>query len=503
MKILKYTIILFLLTIELKGQSITFYKKSHQSGSNLLSIHTIITIDLTNSTVRINDESNYITNWKSYPIGSISIYNGEKLTWYLPNRTATYTNIYGNTEKFEIYNEEDILYKKDPFFEEIRLERKRTEEIEIARRTEELEKAKREVQRKLLYKLYLNTADSFLSENKFIEAKAMYQEAKEIYNCTEIILKISEMNEILNFIDERKTKFFNLKNLDPSTYQKNNSIIEDKLKDIFRNFNDCPEVRIQIVVFIDTLGNREDSILIDACSKNLEDSIRNSIVTMNFDTYKSHGFFINYFSRYDFKLKSNNYNYTLLKNNVSTDFVFNPQGLEYKLAISDIEVKSPIGEYSMEYYQRSINDTDFSFSKLISFSSIGGPSNTFLSILVPGLGVKYVSGNSLSGIKRTIFTYSLLSSSYLLKSYSNSQYQKYLEERDPLIYDQYYNKANKANKWSNGMMITGILYWIDDIIWVYKKGKENKNYQIQYFDKHKLTVEPATKFNGLTCIYTF
>jgi len=40
-------------------------------------------------------------------------------------------------------------------------------------------------------------------------------------------------------------------------------------------------------------------------------------------------------------------------------------------------------------------------NKIINYKFSGGPSNLFLSILVPGLGVKAVSGGSISGLPRT------------------------------------------------------------------------------------------------------
>ncbi len=53
--------------IKLSAQQITFYKKDHWKGPEILPTHAAITVDLTNNIVTINGERNYFNNWRSYP----------------------------------------------------------------------------------------------------------------------------------------------------------------------------------------------------------------------------------------------------------------------------------------------------------------------------------------------------------------------------------------------------------------------------------------------------
>ena len=70
----------------------------------------------------------------------------------------------------------------------------------------------------------------------------------------------------------------------------------------------------------------------------------------------------------------------------------------------------------------------------------------FLSMLVPGLGVKAVSGGSKSGLSRTLLTYGLIGAGVGFKFWSNYEYDKYHKAITQPLMDSHYKKANNFNK---------------------------------------------------------
>ncbi|NOQ26670.1 MAG: PEGA domain-containing protein [Bacteroidales bacterium] len=102
----------------------------------------------------------------------------------------------------------------------------------------------------------------------------------------------------------------------------------------------------------------------------------------------------------------------------------------------------------------------------------GGPANMFLSVLIPGLGDKNVSG--ISGAKRTLYTYGLIAGGFACKLLSNIEYKNYNDATLQSDMDKYYESANTYNKLYYILEASGVIVWIYDIVWVANKGFKNK-----------------------------
>jgi hypothetical protein len=122
--------------IKLSAQQITFYKKDHWKGTEILPTHAAITVDLTNNIVTINGERNYFNNWRSYPVNSINIPGFGKLMWHIPKRNAIIQRLYGGSEYFWTYTEEDVKIKNTKFFKDIRAVRKKASDAYWAKQKE-------------------------------------------------------------------------------------------------------------------------------------------------------------------------------------------------------------------------------------------------------------------------------------------------------------------------------------------------------------------------------
>jgi hypothetical protein len=125
----------------------------------------------------------------------------------------------------------------------------------------------------------------------------------------------------------------------------------------------------------------------------------------------------------------------------------------------------------------------------------GGPSNAFLSLLVPGLGDYYVDLDKEKQLFEpyyiTVATYGMLLLGYSYKVESNKSYDEYHNATDQTTMDRAYDAANQANHTFIICTSIGATIWAADIAWVAYKGFKNrkeqragfayKKYETQYY----------------------
>ena len=155
--------------------------------------------------------------------------------------------------------------------------------------------------------------------------------------------------------------------------------------------------------------------------------------------------------------------------------------------------QEPTHNFSEYTGDKSVNKSQPSKTNFSKNKYRGGPANMFLSLLVPGLGDKYVSGKS--GADRTLTTYGLIAGGLACKFYSDYQYKNYSNATLQSEMDTYYSSANKYNKLYYVLTASGIAYWIYDIIWVAVKGFKNKRIQRAHTSNFDMHYDPV--INGL------
>lgn len=151
-----------------------------------------------------------------------------------------------------------------------------------------------------------------------------------------------------------------------------------------------------------------------------------------------------------------------------------------------------IGKYTINYQRKDFNSTLYVDSaSFINYKGIGGPSNMFKSIIVPGWGVRSVTSGEKSGFPRTFLTYGLLTSALVFQTMSVLDYENYLNatNQDDII--KYYTSANSNNSTSYYLAAAGLAVWIYDIVWVAKKGFENKAEQRDFKRNFSFHYEPT------------
>jgi hypothetical protein len=88
-----------------------------------------------------------------------------------------------------------------------------------------------------------------------------------------------------------------------------------------------------------------------------------------------------------------------------------------------------------------------------------------LSTVLPGLGQTVLSSGKplwLTGVA----TYATIAGGIIIHKNSLRTYDSYLSQEDPLLRDDIFAKSQKQMKISNALIITGVAYWIANIIWV-------------------------------------
>ena len=151
-------------------------------------------------------------------------------------------------------------------------------------------------------------------------------------------------------------------------------------------------------------------------------------------------------------------------------------------------LNKPSYDYSDYTNNNSTNISEPSNANKSEKQYNGGPENMFLSLLIPGLGDKNVSG--VSGLDRTLTTYGLIAGGIAFKSLSNSEYKKYHNATMQSDMDKYYKRANNYNKLFYVFTASGVILWIYDIIWVADKGFKNKKDQRKYTSDFNMKYNP-------------
>jgi len=364
------------------------------------------------------------------------------------------------------------------------------------------EDRKRQIEANLVEEKYQNliiSADSLFHLKKYSNAIKIYNVALSLKSEEPYpIEKITEANSILAFLEERKNKIFDYKNLNSTDYNSINSSVSIKIKNALTNKNISGTAIFSIVYIIDTLGKTTVS-LNDINSSNLEiiDLIKPIISEIDLKPVYMDGYSVFAKAEYDFNIIMDDKIFKLKKNNVEIIAYNNPRNL-YTKEISNLISAGPIGKYKIQIQKRTINNFDFSNNAIIKYRGIGGPSNMFLSLLVPGLGDKNVTGGQKSGLSTALWSYGFILSGIGCKAWSNSEYDQYHLAKEQTSMDNHYDIANTLNKTFYILTATGAAIWLYDIIWVANRGFQNRKVQKTYKRNFSLYYEQKNQALGLS-----
>jgi hypothetical protein len=132
----------------------------------------------------------------------------------------------------------------------------------------------------------------------------------------------------------------------------------------------------------------------------------------------------------------------------------------------------------------------------VQVMDMGGPRFARKSILVPGAGLKFVTGRNQIGLLRTFSVYALLGTSILTRLGSRRAYTEYMREETAMFVDNHYASANRLHQMSIITGVAGLGLWVWDIFNTAHKGRMNKKYLNRPL-KVKPTASPATGHVGM------
>lgn len=354
------------------------------------------------------------------------------------------------------------------------------------------------------YNALITKADIQFQNKKWIASKKSYENALQL-DIDNIYPneKIEEIKKMLAFLTERKTKIYDYSEFDNPTYKDVNSQIIQNVKENISKNELTGNINATFSYQIDSLGKNNlstkkdmnsDKILLNNISSTLKQSTFNKLIIKTYP--------VNSFADVSINLSSYVKDLSLKKSSKGIEIDGNfPQ--KYNTFLSSEFSNNPYGKYRITYFDRQINLQDFSSAKVKNFRGAGGPSNALLSILVPGLGDRYVSNGEKTGVGMMLWTYGLLATGVASKLYSNVQYTKYQQATNQIDIDKYYDDANATNKAFYVLVGAGASLWIYDVVWVLVKGSKNARIARDYKKSLTTFYNPIDKSIGINLKINF
>lgn len=374
----------------------------------------------------------------------------------------------------------------------------------------ELKKENKEKLTKIISDLEIDmiceNANLLFNANQFEKAKSEYQKAlliKPNSRTEEILTKIKRVDDFITFLNDRIIKKFDLKDIDKTEYNACNQIIEDELKVFLLNELNLSKTQISIVSEIDTLGVAKTSFSTNSDNLALKNKLNEIVKKTYLKPVFINGYNLNIFAEFNYIIEAN---HDIVVANKKAEYI-KSNNENFKLYSSKINnelLGAPIGKYTFNMNTAFINNHRYEDYNLIKVKGTGGPSNAFLSLLVPGLGLKNVSGGKTSGLSTALWTYGLIGAGIGFKAWSNKEYEAYHLSIVQTDIDEHYDMANNLNSLFYVSVGAGILMWIGDIIIVTNRGFKNQKLQ-KVWKNTNLEVYYDTKFNssGLSYIINF
>jgi len=333
------------------------------------------------------------------------------------------------------------------------------------------------------YQTEIELGDESFNKKEYSQAKQHYENATIIFPI-EIYPKnqIKEIEKVFQFLEERKIRVFDYSLINTSHWDSINKAIIYDISDFFYRDDMFFKGKLFFEYYIDTLGNSS----LKSNSLDVSDQkIANNLISFG-SKYSLKQVYKN-----DFSLNAKGIiNLSLSFDKLTTFKVVKKDGVLiikndpntiYSPEINKLLNNRNNGKYKVQIHYKKINEIDLSNNKITGYRILGGPSNAFLSLLVPGLGNKFVfENNERKGINIALQTYGCIGIGILSKYLSMVEYEKYMKASTQSEMDKYYENANYLNYAFYGLLGVSAIIWIDDIYKVALQGFKNKEKEKLY-----------------------
>ena len=127
----------------------------------------------------------------------------------------------------------------------------------------------------------------------------------------------------------------------------------------------------------------------------------------------------------------------------------------------------------------------------MTLQDMEGPKAALKSLLIPGTGLKFVTGRNQVGLLRTVSVYTFLAGGIVTRLMSRGLYDNYLNAESGVTYLDTYGEANFLHQVSLLCFASGIGIWAWDVINTSQKGRRNLKHLYK-----PVKVLPITMLNG-------
>ena len=354
--------------------------------------------------------------------------------------------------------------------------------------------------------IFCQNAVDFFKTKQYQMAKDEYGKAlliKQNTKIDEIKSKIKEIDAFILFLKERAYKKYDYQNLENSNYTTYNQRIEEEIKKFLLNEQDIPKSDVSIVCEIDTFGITTSKFTSTAPDINLLKKLEELSKSVKLNPVFVNSYSANAKAEFRYTIEAN---HAIIKAKKRAEII-SSKNSDFNLYRSNIDSElstAPFGNYTFNMNKAVINNQEYNNNQLIKMIGSGGPSNVFLSIIIPGLGVNNVTGGAKSGLSTTLWTYGFIGASIGCKLWSDSEYKAYHSATNQADIDTHYDLANGLNKAFYVSLGTGVAIWIYDIVWVANRGAENQKAQKAWKQNHLgVYYNPEINASGLSYTFNF
>jgi tetratricopeptide (TPR) repeat protein len=401
-----------------------------------------------------------------------------------------------------------VVINKNDYSEAHKLfvDKKKAEKEQAAKKEQEEKRKAEEKKKEEKYQGYISEAENHFKHKDYDKAKTAYKNALSVKPDKEshVSSKIREIDEMQQFLKERRTRVYDYGKIMPEDYDKLDAQIIRQLKTELLNSMFTDDAEIVITCEIDTEGELVSSFELSITDDpDLNSGLEQISGEVALKQPLIKGYTVAAKAEFVYDI-SGEQSIIKVKKNATGTYSSSRKYNTYKSYVEEVMISAPDGAFSWQFNKVFINDQPYMSDRLLKYKGTGGPSNAILSLLVPGLGDHRVSYGKKSGIGVALSTYALIGGGIGLKSYSNSEYKKYHAAREQSVIDRHYNKANTLNQAFYICVGTGAIIWLSDIIWVWNKGAKNQRAQELFKQSHLgFYYQPDFDATGLTYTMNF
>jgi hypothetical protein len=362
------------------------------------------------------------------------------------------------------------------------LEEKKREEARLLEEKRKAEEKKKED----TFQQHVREAGNYFEQKAYDMAKAAYKSALSVKpdKEPEIAPKIKEIEEMQQFLEERKRLVYDYRKMMPAAYDNLNAQIAERLKTELLDSRFTDDAEIVITCEIDTEGLSASSFDASVADPGLSAILRQISRSVRMEQPSMKGYTVAAKAEFVYDV-SGEQSIIKVKKNRTGMYSSSRKYDAYKPYVEDVMKSAPDGEFSWQFNRVFINDEPYVTDRLLKYKGAGGPGHAVKSIFIPGWGDRYVTAGAKSGVRKALLTYGFIGAGVGCKFLSDSEYKKHHAlTGQSVIDDTHYNRAKVFDQAFYLCVGTGAVIWLSDIIWVWRTGARNQRVQNAFKQSH-------------------